>query len=100
MTKGRACPAPVPVLRGRRELKTGMVLTIWRPAGVVTIDHHPFQQRFRPSSFASLVNTVTPIQRGDVIAAHAMITSVVVPRDGSGVTLTMEIIDSAGEAAA
>jgi hypothetical protein len=99
MTKGRACASPVPVLRGRRELKTGMILTIWRPAGVVTIDHHPFQQRFRPGSFDRLVDTVTPIQRGDVVTAYAMITSVVVPRDGSGVTLTMEIIDSAGAAA-
>jgi hypothetical protein len=99
-TKGRACPAPVPVPRGQRTLKTGMTVTVWRPAGVVTIDHRPFQQRFRPESFTDLVDTVTPLKRAGVVFAHAMNTSAVVPRDGSGVTLTMEIIDSGEEAAA
>jgi hypothetical protein len=96
-TKSRACSTPVPALRGQRALRTGMVLTLWRPAGMVTIDHHPFQQRFRPKSFDDLVDTVTPLKRDGVVFAYAMITSVVVPRDGSGVTLTMEIIDSAEE---
>jgi hypothetical protein len=100
VTTSRACPSPVPVLRGQRPLKTGMVLTVWRPAGVVTIDRRPFQQRFRPESYSSLVDTVTKVTRGGETAAYAMITSVVVPRDGSGVTLTMEIIDSAEGAAA
>jgi hypothetical protein len=96
-TTSRACASPVPVLRGQRALTTGMILTVWRPAGTVTIDHRPFNQRFRPESYSDLVDTVTKVTRGGETAAYAMITSVVVPRDGSGVTLTMEIIDSAEE---
>jgi hypothetical protein len=100
VTSSRACPTPVPVLRGQRALRTGMVLTVWRPAGTVTIDHRPFSQRFRPESYSDLVDTVTKVTRGGEVAAYAMITSVQVARDGSGVTLTMEIIDSAEGAAA
>jgi hypothetical protein len=66
----------------------------------VTIDHRPFTQRFRPDSYSALVDTVTKVTRGNEVAAYAMITSVQVASDGSGVTLTMEVIDSAEEAAA
>ncbi len=100
-TKARSCgPVPVPVRRGRETLKAGTPVTLWRPAGSVTINHRPYKQRFAAASFDHLIDTVTPFRRGGEIAAYLIITAADVARDGSGVTLTMEVIDSAEEEAA
>lgn len=97
-TKARSCgPVPVAVKRGDQSLKTGQVVTLWRPAGSVTIGNRPFLQRFGATSFDHLINTVTPFRRGGEIAAYLVITKAEVAGDGSGVTLTMEVIDSAEE---
>ena len=97
-TKPRSCGLePLPVKRGDRTLKVGQPVTLWRPAGSITIGHQPFRQHFGAGSFDYLINTVTAFRRGTEITAYLVITGVEVARDGSGVTLTMEVIDSAEE---
>ncbi len=98
-TKGRECEQPVPVPRsgGRRMLKAGSVVTIWRPAGTVTIDHYPFRQKFGAHTFDYLVDKAFPFRRGTEVAAWTVVKSVEVASDGSGVLLTLEVIDSAEE---
>lgn len=100
MTKGRSCgQAPVPVKRGDRPLRPGMRLTVWRPAGTVTVEHHAFRQRFGACTFDYLIGTVTPLRREGETVAYAVVTAAEVARDGSGVLLHLEVIDF-GEAEA
>lgn len=99
-TSARSCGSkPVPLLRAAQPVRAGMEVKVWRPAGVVTVNHQPFRQRFRPQSYQRLMHTVTPLYRGGEVVAHCEITRIDAAKDGSGVEFTMTVIDSAEEAA-
>lgn len=100
MTKYKACGAPVPVKRGARPLRAGDEITVWRPAGVVTLNKLPRMQRFRAGSFDHAVGATWPVKRKGAVVAYAVVASVEVPTDGSGVLFRLEVLDSSEEEAA
>lgn len=103
-TASSACERPVPVRRRGHAgaLEPGARITIFRPAGTVTVGGRRYAQRFGRTAFAHLISDAEPvaIRRGGAVTAYAMIVSARVREDGSGVTITLEVIDVSEEEAA
>jgi hypothetical protein len=92
-TKARSCgQVPIPVRRVDRPIVTGQWITMWRPVGTITIDGDEYAQRFMPGSFSYMVGKVKPILRHGRVIGEGLIVSAQVPANGSGVTLSIEVI--------
>jgi hypothetical protein len=95
-TVGQVCGEAVAIERStpasHRSLEPGAVFTIWRPAGVITIGGTPYRQRFRQGAFADLIDTVASIKRSGEEVGTGIYTAAEVAPDGSGVTLTIEVL--------
>lgn len=77
-------------------LEPGTTITIWRPAGVISVPGKPtVAQRFSPQSWVNRVGQMTLLYvKGEPIGAGQLLAAVVA-EDGSGVNLTYKVIDIA-----
>jgi hypothetical protein len=77
-------------------LAPGVVFTLWRPAGLITITEgltsRSVTQRFAPGSWDSRVGAVTVLYRKGEPTGTGRLVSAVVAEDGGGVSLTYEIV--------
>ena len=103
-TASSACEKPVPERRRGHAgpLAVGTRISIYHPAGTITVNGRRYARRFTPDRFAHLVtDAVTfPIRRRGVVTAYVVVTAARVRADGSGVTFDMEVIDVSEEEAA
>ena len=95
-TVDQVCGQAVALRRGTpasaRTLEPGATLVIWRPAGMITIGGTAYPQRFRPGMFDGLLDKVEPVRRGGEEVGSGRWVAAEVAADGTGVTLTMEIL--------
>jgi hypothetical protein len=100
VTRARSCGQIPQVTRIDADpLAPGTVLEMWHPAGTISINHHPFKQRFHEGACGYLLNTAQPIRRSGEIVAWATVTGVEVAKDGSGVLIKMKVLEPSEEAA-
>ncbi len=77
-------------------LEPGMVITIYRPAGTVSVPGRgSARQRFHPLAWEGRINQTALLHRkGEPVGAGRLV-SAVVDSDGGGVTLTYEVLEMA-----